>query len=92
MGTLTGTVRAREFAPVASLGYVTRVTGNLKFSIDAGAMFHGTPHAYDLTATGLAATSPLFQQSLEREKQEIEDEVRKYKVYPVVQIGFAYAF
>lgn len=92
IGTLEGKVRARKFSPTFTLGVAKNRSRGLSWSLDAGVMLHGTPHTYDLTATGELSSNPFFQQDLVREQANIEDEVSKYKVYPIAQLSVGYAF
>lgn len=92
IGTLSGKVHARDFAPTLTIGYAGGRTRGLKFGIDAGAMFQGSLRIDDLAATGLLATDPAFATQLAAEEAKIERKIRKYKVYPIVQLSLGYAF
>ena len=45
-----------------------------------------------LEADGLLAEDPLFQASLEQERQELEDEMSDFKAWPAISLGFFYRF
>jgi hypothetical protein len=92
IGTLSGSVKAKDFAPTLTLGYAGGLTKGIKFGIDAGAMFQGSPRIRDLKATGLLASNPAFLADIAKEQGKIDDEIDKYKVYPLVQLSLSYAF
>lgn len=92
IGTLSGAVNAKDFAPTLALGYAGGLTKGVKFGIDAGAMFQGRPRITDLKATGLLASNPAFLADIANEQRKIDDKIDKYKVYPLLQISLSYAF
>jgi len=92
IGTLRGSVRVKEFAPTLTLGYTGGGTQGLNFGIDAGVMFEGKPRIRNLRATGPIAAEPLFQDALQREEQDIRDDIEKYDIFPIVQLSIGYAF
>ncbi|HEY4545141.1 MAG TPA: hypothetical protein VIG90_01765 [Pedomonas sp.] len=92
IGTLRGDVETNRFAPMVAIGYAGRLAPGWSVGIEAGALFHGRPEMGELTATGLLADNPQFQKDLRQEIDDIEDEVEKYKVYPVVQVSISYRF
>ncbi|MCW2396139.1 MULTISPECIES: hypothetical protein [unclassified Sphingobium] len=92
IGTLSGTIRAKDFAPLLTVGYAGGLRRGIKFGVDAGAMFQGTPRVDALRATGSLATNAAFQEQLLKEQADVNDEVNKYKVYPVLQFSLFYAF
>ncbi len=56
--------------------------------IDLGIMATGSAQAA-LTASGLIASDPTFQQQL---RQEVNDELDAFDLFPVLKIGFMYRF
>jgi hypothetical protein len=92
IGRLDGKVDFRDIAPYAGIGYTLGVVATgLQFTLDLGVMFQGSPRV-DLTASGPITQAPGFAQNLERERQELEDEIDWVKYYPVVKVGVAYRF
>lgn len=95
VGEIIGEVKAKKFAPTVTLGWATPAPRGLYFSIDAGAMFQGSPRVSELRTTG-TFTDPALQAELEeelqRERAEIEDDIDKYKIYPVLQLALGYRF
>ncbi|AKM11238.1 hypothetical protein [Croceicoccus naphthovorans] len=92
IGELSGEVKAKDFAPMLTLGWAGGLTKGLKLGFEAGAMFHGSPRIDNLTATGILADDPDFMDSLRAEEAEIEDDIDNYKIYPVVQLSVGYRF
>jgi len=92
VGTLSGHVDTKDFAPVVTIGYAGGLTRGLKFGIDAGVMFQGEPQVRDLRATGALANDTAFLAELDRERVKFNDDIDDYKYYPVVQLSLFYAF
>lgn len=91
IGTISGEVRAKKFAPTLTIGWTSGGTSGLYFGIDAGAMFQGSPRVRELRTTGMLSDSELAA-DIERERAEIEDDIDNYKVYPIVQLGLGFRF
>lgn len=91
-GTIAGTIRTRDVAPIATLGYAHAGPSGLVFGIDGGVMFHGRPRVTDIVTTGQLATNPLAQPQLATEVRRLRDRVDDYRYYPVVQLSLGYRF
>jgi hypothetical protein len=92
IGSLTGAADFNEFTPYAGLGYTSnRGEAGLSFVFDAGVMFQGRPEI-TLAGTGPITSSPTFQAYLERERQQIADDLKWTRFYPAVRLGVAYRF
>jgi hypothetical protein len=92
IGTLSGEVRAKNFAPTLTIGYGSGVGSGVYFGVDAGAMFQGSPRVRRLVATGPIATDAAFQTQLANERVEIERDIDNFKIYPILQLGLGYRF
>ncbi|MEW9854162.1 hypothetical protein [Novosphingobium sp. M1R2S20] len=92
VGVLTGTVNVDEFVPTLTIGYGGGLTKGLKFGVDAGVLFQGSPRIRNLAASGPLASNSAFQDALAREEQSIEDDVSKYDIYPILQFSLRYGF
>ena len=92
IGTLSGTVRPKDFAPTATIGFGGNMRPGFNISFDVGVMFQGSPQIENLNATGVLANDPQFRASLEREEAEIEDDISGFKYYPIVQLSLGYRF
>jgi hypothetical protein len=92
VGVLNGEIRANKLAPVLTIGWAGGPSRGFKFGIDAGAMFQGSPEVTKLQVTGPLATNTAFQQQLAIERAEVEDDIDRFKVYPVLQLSLGYLF
>jgi len=93
IGTLSTDYRLRDWAPAATIGYAGDLGGRLVASFEAGLLFHGAPHIRRLRSIGGTLSSdPGFAVDLDRERMLIENDVRDYKFYPIVQAGLSYRF
>lgn len=92
VGTLSGSVDAKKFAPVLTVGYAAGLTKGLKVGIDGGVMFQGKPEAQNLRTTGMLADNSIFTAELEKERQKINKDMEDFKYYPVLQLSLFYAF
>jgi len=94
VGTLSGSINFKNFAPYAGLGFGNAVGGpetTWNFVFDVGVMFQGTP-AIDLESNGTLAGDPTFQADLDEEKDEIQSQANKFRFYPVLSFGISYQF
>lgn len=91
VGTLTGTGElAKGVAPYAGLGWLTRRDKKgFGFFADVGVMFSGSPKVA-LSASGPIRNDARFQANLAREQENVNDEVKLAKVYPVIRFGLTY--
>lgn len=92
VGTLTGRATVRNFAPALTLGYGGTFRRGFVFGIEAGALFQGALQVEEFTSTGTLADDPEFRQRLEDERQELQEDVNDYKVYPILQLSLGYRF
>jgi hypothetical protein len=85
---LTGEVKPeRSFAPYLGVGYGNVWTKGVNFYVDLGVMFQGSPEvSLNLSCTPSAACTAA-QTQVEAERQRVQNEVDKYKYYPVANIG-----
>lgn len=92
IGSLDGKVAFDRLAPYAGIGWTSGFFGTgLQFIGDLGVLYQGSPKV-SLRATGGLAADPVFAADLERERQELEDDVEDFKWYPVIKIGVMYKF
>jgi len=87
-------------SPYIGIGYgnPARQGRQFGFSIDLGILFAGSPQV-DLNATGPVGTlvgapvvGPLLQDAIQQEEEDLEDELRGLRIYPVLSIGVSYQF
>lgn len=89
VGQLLGEMTFRKAAPYVGLGWGNAANSRIGFAFDLGVAFQGTPDVA-LDATGPIAQDPNFQADLQREEQNIQDDVKIFKYYPVVSIGLSF--
>jgi len=95
-GTLTGTVKpGRSVAPYLGIGYGNVWTKGVNFYFDLGIMFQGSPKA-DLSLTcGASVSVPdctQAQNEVAAEERRLEDELKNFKYYPVLNLGITIGF
>lgn len=96
VGTLQAAVRFEKTAPYVGLGWGTRpgASSGLFFSVDLGAFF-SKPTA-TLTGTCGPAVPTLacdqLQADIRAEQQQLQDEIKNFKAYPVLSVGLGYRF
>lgn len=89
-----GKVDFNSLAPYLGIGYgnAVQANGRWHFSLDVGAMFSGSPKV-SLHAT---SSDPALQSQLDAdiagEVEDIEDDLKVFKIHPVVSLGVSYRF
>lgn len=87
-------------SPYIGIGYGNSVKRDRRFtfSVDLGILFTGSPEV-DLNATGPASSLldvPLvgsaLNDAIEREEEDIEDDLDGLSIYPVLTLGISYQF
>jgi hypothetical protein len=92
IGDLEGELEFENVAPYVGIGFGHAVGENqrLSFIFDLGVIFQS--YEVSLDATGPAAQLPQFQQDLQREEDDIQEDLDGFKIYPVLSFGIAYKF
>lgn len=91
---LDGQVTFNEVSPYLGIGYGDAVgsKGRFRFTCDFGLMFHGKPDVQlQATAQNQAVQSQL-NKDLQAEKEEFQEDIDGFSLYPVVSVGFSFAF
>ena len=91
VGTLSSKTSFASTAPYLGIGYDFSLLGKVGLNLDIGVLWQGSPDV-TLTADGLFAEDADFLASLESERQELEDEVKDFKAWPVISLGFVVNF
>ncbi len=93
IGTLFYDVDFRNIAPYLGIGVGNALQQGraIGFVFDAGLLFQGSPRA-ELTTENSLLPYELIRHDLQREEEEVEDDIRPFTVYPVVSFGFTYRF
>ncbi len=95
IGSLDGKVDFRRIAPYAGVGYGRPIGKGLSFLADAGLLFQGKPRASLSVTCGASTpsgTCTSIQNSVRNQENELDDDVRKFRLYPVLSVGLAYKF
>lgn len=93
VGTLRSVSSFDSMSPYLGAGFDFSVMDRIGLSLDFGVLWQGSP-TVTLTADGALAQiqDPGFLADLEAERQQLEDEVKDLKAYPVISIGFNFNF
>jgi hypothetical protein len=93
IGTLKGQIDVDCLAPYLGIGWGNPFAGERRwgFTFDLGAAFTSSPDV-KLSANGTLASDPTFRANLEKERQDVEDDIDFIKIYPVISLGFYLRF
>jgi len=95
LGSLTGRVKSgRSVAPYLGVGYGNVWTKGVNFYLDLGIMFQGAPKA-DLNLScnpSVSAQCAQAQGDVEAEERKLEDKLKKFKYFPVLNLGITIGF
>jgi len=96
VGTLAGSVKpGKSAAPYLGIGYGNVAGAGVNFYFDLGVVFQGAPTA-SLSASCGPATSAAqctqIRSDVAAEQQQLQEELDKYKVFPVLSIGLTVGF
>ena len=84
-----------KVAPYFGLGYHTQAKEGLSFALDLGLLYQGNAKmTYDMPGAyqSLANVNPAFNTLVQNNKQYLQDQANKFKIYPVISIGVGYTF
>ena len=94
-GTISGDVKGRRAAPYLGVGYGNVSGAGVNFYADLGVMFMGSPRA-SLTASCSpsvsAAGCTAFRNEVAEEQRRLEDRLKSFKYYPVLNVGLTIGF
>jgi hypothetical protein len=87
---------SNSVAPYLGIGFGSPISSGFGFNIDAGVMFAGSPNV-SLSANNLSPSIPLavqnqFRSDLAAQQQKTNADISSFNIYPVLSIGFSYAF
>ena len=88
IGTLTGNGKVKTLAPTATLGWGGKPGKGFLFGFEAGALFQGRARVSDFTSS----TGLIPQPRIDAERLDIQHDVDKFKVYPLVQVALGWRF
>lgn len=95
VGTLNGKIDFRKAAPYLGIGFGNAVkSAGWGFGMDLGVTFQGKPET-SLANHGCTAPAPMCAQiasDVAAENAKLADEVKDFKLYPVIRAGVSYRF
>ncbi len=94
IGTFKAEIEYNDFAPYLGVGWDTtygKKKSGFGFLFEAGVIYQGSPDI-DLSANGSLANDPTFRSNLQKEEDNLQDDLDDYKVYPFVTVGIIYRF
>lgn len=91
VGTLTSTTSFNSTAPYFGVGLDFTVLRKVGLNFDLGVLLQGEPQV-TMQADGPIASDPVFLGTLENERAELQEEMKNFKAWPVVSLGFAFNF
>ena len=89
VGKLTTALAFKKFAPYVGLGLSGR--GKVSFFFDIGVVLQGSPDiTYVPTTTLTGAARTVLLAEVDKEVQQVEDDIAFFKYYPVVGLGLRF--
>jgi len=88
-GKIGADITFNDTAPYLGIGWgnIARGAGSVSFSFDLGVMAQGRPKVKLTDEQGV-----FTQQQIQQEQQDVQDELDKYRLYPVVSAGLIVRF
>lgn len=95
VGTFSGNIKQKsKFSPYIGVGRSTSyaILGGLGFNFDIGVKFTGK-YDVDVKSIGGALTgNATLEDEIAKEKQQLQNDLNDYKLYPVVSVGITLEF
>ncbi|HEU0186290.1 MAG TPA: hypothetical protein VFR06_00195 [Gallionellaceae bacterium] len=92
VSSLNATVTFNKVAPYLGLGWSGRASKTgFSFKSDIGVMFIGSPKS-ELSITGAQASNPTVLSHVANAQAQLDQDLSKIKLYPVISLGIGYAF
>jgi hypothetical protein len=96
IGSLNGTVKSgRSFAPYLGVGYGNVAGLGVNFYADLGIIFQGSPRASLSASCGAslsAGACAQLQSDVAAERARLEDKLKSFRYYPVLNVGLTIGF
>lgn len=91
IGQLRGTFQFNRVAPLVSIGFCNPIKKNKHwgFFSEIGVLYHGRPR-FPISISG--PLSSQLSADLLAQRVSVEQDVKKYRFYPILQLGIAYHF
>lgn len=93
LGKITAKYRFRRFVPYVGAGYDSQryFNNRISFNIEGGALFQGRAKA-KTHSTGIAAGNPQFEKRSKEEAEDLMNNNKWVKVFPVITFGVNFHF
>jgi hypothetical protein len=88
IGTLRGHARVKDFASALTIGYGSGPGRGFAWGVDGGALFQGRVRLSTVTSS----TGLIPQARLDAERNDLQHDIDRYKVYPIAQLSLGYRF
>ena len=88
VGNFGGSVGFKSTAPYLGIGWGNAALSRIGVVLDLGVAFQGSPDVV-LTATGPIASDASFQEDLDQEVEDVEEDIKNFKYYPVISLGIS---
>jgi len=94
LGSMNLKVEQDPVAPFLSVGMNFHLDEAKHWSLggEVGVAYTGSPDAALSIANGATAANPTFQADRAQEEAQIEDELARYKIYPIVKLAVTFSF
>ena len=94
VGTLAGNIDFRDISPYVGIGFGhnVRKESGWNFTADIGVIFTGAPRVSLSSTGGSLSDNPVFLENIQREQDNVADEIDFFRYYPVVSLGMTYTF
>ena len=87
VGTLTGVVESKKVSPYAMVGFGKIASSGISLFLDLGAAFVGESTLSLESEGGTLSSNAQFQAELAREEADWQEEIDKFKIYPLINVG-----
>lgn len=92
LGTITADIDFASFAPYIGIGLGNPLTQEgFSCMLDVGVMYQGSPKV-SLRSDGACNSDSLCREALKREEQEVEEDLKAFRFYPVINFAMGYRF
>ena len=92
VGVLSAKADFDSLAPYLGLGYEFGMQSRFRVSFDLGVLFQGDPSVGISSTGGTLSDSPELREDLDAEEDSFRNDLDGLELYPVVSVGFSYAF
>ncbi len=92
VGTLSGGVKFKDLTPAVTLGWGGKLGNGFTMGFEAGVLMQGSPKFSLAASGGVLSNDPTFLAELEKERLQAEEDAEDFKLWPVLQLHFAWRF